>query len=198
VPGIHVCQIVPRTNDPRGECVVVANDGNSAVSLTGLELTDYTGTQQHVHVIRFPQAQGDKNLLLGPGEQAFVFTGNGQKPAAQWRGPALVCRPSRPGLEQHRRRRVLAEARRDLCRLDDCRGSGSAPEWTLKSSSPNSRKPVNGFARFTPQFPRPLALLAFAAMPTEGQYELLGLLVAADNAAKEPGTFLLVYVGGGG
>jgi|BarGraIncu00222A_1022003.scaffolds.fasta_scaffold39704_2 hypothetical protein len=35
-------------------------------------------------------------------------------------------------------------------------------------------------------------------MATNEDYEVLGLLVAADNAAREPGTFLLVYVGGGG
>jgi lamin tail-like protein len=78
VPGIHVCQVVPQTTDPRGEYVVVANDGTSSVPLTGLEITDYTMTQQHVHVYRFPQAQGNADLILSPGEEAYVFTGHGQ------------------------------------------------------------------------------------------------------------------------
>lgn len=77
MPGIHVCRIVLTTADPRGEYVVVANDGDVDVPLTGLEITDYTRTQQHVHVYRFPSAQGGGNLLLGPGEEAFVFTGHG-------------------------------------------------------------------------------------------------------------------------
>jgi hypothetical protein len=77
VAGIHVCQIVPRTADPRGEYVVVANDGVAAQSLTGLEITDYTATQRHVHVYRFPPAQDGADLLLGARGQAFVFTGRG-------------------------------------------------------------------------------------------------------------------------
>jgi hypothetical protein len=77
MPGIHVCRIVLTAADPRGEYVVVANDGDVDGSLTGLEITDYTRTQQHVHVYRFPAAQGGGDLLLGPGEEAFVFTGHG-------------------------------------------------------------------------------------------------------------------------
>jgi hypothetical protein len=65
------------TTDPRGEYVVVANDGNSDVSLTGLEITDYTRTQQHVHVYRFPATVDGQNLLLRPKQEAFVFTGTG-------------------------------------------------------------------------------------------------------------------------
>jgi hypothetical protein len=77
MPGLHVCRVVPRTSDSRGEYVVVANDGETAAALTGLELTDYTRTQQHVHVIHFPGATDGGALMLNPGEEAFVFTGSG-------------------------------------------------------------------------------------------------------------------------
>ena len=77
MPGIHVCRLVTQTSDRRGEYVVVANDGDSNVSLTGLEITDYTRTQQQVHIYRFPQAQGGGNLMLKPNQEAFVFTGPG-------------------------------------------------------------------------------------------------------------------------
>lgn len=56
---------------------MVANDGPAPVSLTGLAITDYTRTQQHVHVYRFPPARGGANLVLGVNGQAFVFTGHG-------------------------------------------------------------------------------------------------------------------------
>jgi Lamin Tail Domain len=77
MPGIHVCRVVPRTTDARGEYVVVANDGRLSISLTGLEITDYTQTQQHVHIYRFPPAQGGADLMLGPEKEAFIFTGGG-------------------------------------------------------------------------------------------------------------------------
>jgi hypothetical protein len=75
--GLHICRVVPRTSDSRGEYVVVANDGPAAAALTGLELTDYTRTQQHVHVLHFPGASDGRPLMLGPGQEAFVFTGPG-------------------------------------------------------------------------------------------------------------------------
>lgn len=75
--GLHICEVANRTSDRRGEYVHVANDGNRAVVLTGLKLTDYTETQQHVHVFTFPGALGGGNLLLQPGKSAFVFTGRG-------------------------------------------------------------------------------------------------------------------------
>ncbi len=77
MPGIHVCRIVNYTTDRRGEYVVIANDGASPVALTGLEITDYTRTQQHVHIYRFPTAVGGRNLLLDPLNEAFLFTGPG-------------------------------------------------------------------------------------------------------------------------
>jgi hypothetical protein len=77
MPGIHICRIIPQTTDPRGEYVVVSNDGSADASLTAVEITDYTRTQQHVHIFRFPGATDGGNLLLGPGEEAFVFTGHG-------------------------------------------------------------------------------------------------------------------------
>jgi hypothetical protein len=76
--GLHVCAIVPRTADPRGEYVEIANDGPVAATLTGLELTDYTGTQQRPHIFHFPSLEGGSALMLGPRNVAFVFTGPGK------------------------------------------------------------------------------------------------------------------------
>src|SRR4051812_32546551 len=50
----HVCKISQTGTDWRGEWVSVVNSGLTPVALTGLELTDYTKTQQHVHIYRFP------------------------------------------------------------------------------------------------------------------------------------------------
>jgi len=74
----HVCRISQKGTDSRGEWVSVVNGGATTVALTGLELTDYTETQEHVHVYRFPKTTAGSSLLLGPGEHAFVFTGKGQ------------------------------------------------------------------------------------------------------------------------
>jgi hypothetical protein len=76
--GLHICQIAQRGGDARGEWVSVANDSKEVVGLTGLEITDYTRTQQHVHVYRFPPAQGGAVLTLAPGQTAYVFTGTGK------------------------------------------------------------------------------------------------------------------------
>jgi len=75
--GLHICQIDQRGSDDRGEWVSVANDGATALLFTGLEITDFTRRQQHVHVYTFPDAQGGVALLLQPGETAYVFTGPG-------------------------------------------------------------------------------------------------------------------------
>jgi hypothetical protein len=75
--SLHICAVVPRTSDPRGEYVEISNDGPEAV-LTGLKLTDYTATQQHVHIYTFPAAQGGYSLKLGRGQAAFVFSGPGR------------------------------------------------------------------------------------------------------------------------
>jgi len=74
----HICEISQLGTDARGEWVATANGGSLPVALTGLELTDYTQTQQHVHVYRFPQTTAGTPLMLGPGEYAFVFTGHGE------------------------------------------------------------------------------------------------------------------------
>jgi hypothetical protein len=73
----HVCQVANRTTDSRGEYVQVANSGPATVAVNGLELTDYTATQQHAHVYHFPGAQGGGDLTLKPGQSAYVFTGKG-------------------------------------------------------------------------------------------------------------------------
>lgn len=73
----HICVVANRTGDPRGEYVEIANSGPATVAVNGLELTDYTATQQHVHVYRFPGAVGGGDLKLAPGQSAFVFTGRG-------------------------------------------------------------------------------------------------------------------------
>jgi hypothetical protein len=79
--GLHICQISQKGTDQRGEWVSVANDGQSAVALTNLEITDFTKTQQHVHIFRFPATTSKTPLMLGPNQTAFVFTGKGK---GQW------------------------------------------------------------------------------------------------------------------
>lgn len=69
--------ISPTGTDSRGEWVCIANGGQNPVPLTGLELTDYTETQKHVHIIRFPKTTVGGTLMLGPGQSAFIFTGTG-------------------------------------------------------------------------------------------------------------------------
>jgi hypothetical protein len=76
--GVHICHIGLRGHDARGEWVEIANDGPAAISLTGLEVTDYTTTQQRPHIYRFPLAVGDGNLMLSPGNSAFLFSGPGE------------------------------------------------------------------------------------------------------------------------
>lgn len=76
--GLHICQINQRGSDDRGEWVSVANDGGSTAALTGLEITDFTRTQQHVHVYHFPPAQGGEALTLAPRQTAYVFTAAGR------------------------------------------------------------------------------------------------------------------------
>lgn len=75
--GLHICEVVPYTTDPRGEYVVVVNDGFQSIPITDLKLTDYTATQQDVHIYTFPGATGGRALTLSPGEAAYVFTGPG-------------------------------------------------------------------------------------------------------------------------
>ncbi len=77
MPGLHICQICQRGSDERGEWVSVANDAIQAVSLTGLEISDYTVTQQDAHVYRFPYAQDRTSLMLSPASTAYVFSGPG-------------------------------------------------------------------------------------------------------------------------
>lgn len=45
--------------------------------LTGLELTDYTETQQRPHIYRFPRLRNGGPLVLKPGQSAFIFSGHG-------------------------------------------------------------------------------------------------------------------------
>jgi hypothetical protein len=75
--GLHICAVVPFTTDGRGEYVEIVNSGSTPVGLTGLKLTDYTATQQHVHVFTFPATKGGRELVLAPGKTAYVFTGRG-------------------------------------------------------------------------------------------------------------------------
>jgi hypothetical protein len=75
--GLHICHVGRRGKDSRGEWVEIANDGALAVALTGLELTDYTETQQHPHIYTFPRAQGGGDLMLAASNSAYVFTRTG-------------------------------------------------------------------------------------------------------------------------
>lgn len=76
--GLHICCIGLSDRHGRGEWVEIANSGATAVSLTGLEITDYTETQRRPHIYRFPAAQNGGDLPLGPGKSAYVFTGTGR------------------------------------------------------------------------------------------------------------------------
>lgn len=66
--SLHICEINPRGNGQYGEWVLLANDGPAAVRLLGLELTDYTRTQQHVHVLQLPDVTLPRRAV------AYVFT----------------------------------------------------------------------------------------------------------------------------
>jgi hypothetical protein len=78
MPGLHICQISQTGTDGRGEWVGVANDGPLAAGLSDLEITDFTATQEHVHVYRFPLATDGSTLMLYPGQTAWLFTALGR------------------------------------------------------------------------------------------------------------------------
>jgi hypothetical protein len=67
-----------RTADPQEEFVEVANGGLFPVLVSGLEITDYTRTQQNVHIYRFPTYADDSAIELATHESALVFTGVGE------------------------------------------------------------------------------------------------------------------------
>ncbi len=75
--GLHICVVANRTADRRGEYVEIANDGATTLDVSGLKLTDYTATQQEVHIFEVPAAQGGGPLTLRSGQSAYVFTGVG-------------------------------------------------------------------------------------------------------------------------
>jgi hypothetical protein len=74
----HICVVENRARDPRGEFVEVANFSARSLALTGLELTDYTGTQRRPHIYRFPKTTEGGVLALAPRRSAYVFTGHGR------------------------------------------------------------------------------------------------------------------------
>jgi len=75
--GLHICAIVQRGSDSRGEHVEIVNDGSAPVPVTGLELTDCSG-QRHEHVYAFPNGRDDSTLELAAGRTAYVFSGTGK------------------------------------------------------------------------------------------------------------------------
>lgn len=75
--GLHICAIVRRGSDRRGDHVEIVNDGAAPVSVTGLELTDFS-EQQHEHVYSFPPRADDSVLELAAGRTAYVFSGSGR------------------------------------------------------------------------------------------------------------------------
>jgi hypothetical protein len=77
----HICRI-NRGPTLAEEWVSVWNAGPTSQRLTGLELTDFTRTQRHVHILRFPTYTDGSPILLEPGDVAFVFT---RKGANEWR-----------------------------------------------------------------------------------------------------------------
>ncbi|MBA3428269.1 MAG: lamin tail domain-containing protein [Actinobacteria bacterium] len=107
--GLHICAIVQRGSDSRGEHVEIVNDGAAPVPLTGLELTACSGLQ-HKHVYSFPPGPGDSALELAAGRTAYVFSGTGRSertpsgdrilfaglPAPVWNDTSHVAHLRRP------------------------------------------------------------------------------------------------------
>lgn len=60
-----------QTSNPNEEWVEVANGGIFAAAVTGLEISDYTHTQQNVHMYTFPTTQAGGDLTLGMYESAL-------------------------------------------------------------------------------------------------------------------------------
>lgn len=76
--GLKIGRIAQQGSDNHGEWVSIVNDGPGSAEIAGLELTDYTGTQRHVHIYTFPAATAEsKTTRLDAGETAYVFTGCG-------------------------------------------------------------------------------------------------------------------------
>jgi len=75
--GLHLCAIVPRGSDHRGEHVEIVNGGAAPAPVTGLELTDFS-EQQHEHVYSFPLRADGSVLELAAGRTAYVFSGTGR------------------------------------------------------------------------------------------------------------------------
>ena len=74
--GLHLCAVVQRGSDSRGEHVEIVNDGAEPVPVTGLELTEGSG-HEHEHVYAFPAEPGG-DLALAAGGTAYVFSGQGK------------------------------------------------------------------------------------------------------------------------
>lgn len=74
----HVCRINWQTADPEREYVEIANGGLFRAVLTGRKITDFTTTQQHVHIYTFPSYTDGTTIYLERFESAIVITGQGQ------------------------------------------------------------------------------------------------------------------------
>ena len=74
----HICVVANRTDDSRVDLDDIANADAQPVALTGLELTDYTGTQRRPHIYHFPRTTKNETLYLDPHKSAYVFTGTGK------------------------------------------------------------------------------------------------------------------------
>jgi len=75
--GLHLCAIVQRGSDYRGEHVEIVNDGAAPAPVTGLELTRFS-ERQHEHVYSFPPRADGSVLELAAGRTAYVFSGTGK------------------------------------------------------------------------------------------------------------------------
>jgi len=107
--GLHLCAIVQRGSDHRGDHVEIVNDGAAPAPVTGLELTDFS-EQQHEHVYSFPSRADDSVLELAAGRTAYVFSGRGRSertrsgdlilfaglPAPVWNDTSAVAYLRRP------------------------------------------------------------------------------------------------------
>lgn len=74
----HICRFNWLTSNPDEEFLIVANGGVFRVQLSGLMLTDFTATQQNVHIYDFPAYDDGTPIYLEIFESAVVSTGEGK------------------------------------------------------------------------------------------------------------------------
>ena len=101
--GLHICEVNLQGNGSFGEWVLIVNDSQIPVDLQGFELSDYTKTQQKVHVLHFHRT------VSRPATRRTCSLGPARVSGRQ--RPSCTCmRTECLRLEQQRRRRLLTKA----------------------------------------------------------------------------------------